>query len=100
MKSIEEVLSSYSNERPNNFYCCIMIRDDSDLLHIVSYPYIMCGEVCKVVAVKRGTTKPVTTEGSFYQTRNKYQVLVYYKGVGDRTDRLLGYGEVMVKVES
>lgn len=57
VKSIEEVLSSYSNERPNNFYCCIMVRDDSDLLHIVSYPYIMCGEVCKVVAVKRVTTK-------------------------------------------
>ena len=57
MKSIEEVLSSYSNERPNNFYCCIMVRDDSDLLHIVNYPYIMCGEVCKVVAIKRVTTK-------------------------------------------
>ena len=53
-----------------------------------------------VVVNADGTTKPVTTEGSFYQTRNKYQVLVYYKGVGDRTDRLLGYGEVMVKVES
>ena len=57
VKSIEEVLSSYSHERPNNFYFCIMVRDDSDLLHIVSYPYIMCGEVCKVVAVKRVTTK-------------------------------------------
>ncbi len=53
-----------------------------------------------VVVNADGATKPVTTEGSFYQTRNKYQVLVYYKGVGDRTDRLLGYGEVMVKVES
>ncbi len=52
-----------------------------------------------VVVDADGKAKPVTTEGSFYQTRNKYQVLVYYRGVGDRTDRLLGYGEVMVKTE-
>ena len=31
------------------------------------------------------------TEGNFFQTRNKYQVLVYYKGLGDRTWRLVGY---------
>lgn len=41
-----------------------------------------------------GTTMPVTTEGSFYQTVNKYQVLVYYRGVGDRTDRLVGFAEI------
>lgn len=36
-----------------------------------------------------GRTAP--TEGNFYQTRNKYQALVYYKGLGDRTWRLVGY---------
>ena len=36
-----------------------------------------------------GRTAP--TEGNFFQTRNKYQVLVYYKGLGDRTWRLVGY---------
>lgn len=41
-----------------------------------------------------GTTHPVSTEGSFYQTSNKYQVLVYYRGPGDRADRLLGFAEV------
>lgn len=30
-------------------------------------------------------------EGSFYQTENRYQALVYYKGVGERTWRLVGY---------
>ena len=31
------------------------------------------------------------SEGSFYQTENRYQALVYYKGVGERTWRLVGY---------
>lgn len=38
---------------------------------------------------KDGRTAP--TEGNFFQTRNKYQILVYYKGLGDRTWRLVGY---------
>lgn len=46
-----------------------------------------------------GNATPVSTEGSFYETQNKYQVLVYYRGTGDRTDRLLGYGEVQVRTE-
>ena len=31
------------------------------------------------------------SEGSFYQTENRYQALVYYKGIGERTWRLVGY---------
>ncbi len=31
------------------------------------------------------------TEGSFYQTENRYQVLVYFRGPGERTWRLTGY---------
>lgn len=38
---------------------------------------------------KEGKTAP--TEGNFFQTRNKYQVLVYYKELGGRTWRLVGY---------
>ena len=38
---------------------------------------------------KEGKTAP--TEGNFYQTRNTYQALVYYKGLGDRTWQLVGY---------
>lgn len=30
-------------------------------------------------------------EGSFYETKNTYQTLVYYRANGDRTDRLVGY---------
>ena len=38
---------------------------------------------------KDGKTAP--TEGNFYQTRNRYQALVYYKSLGERTWRLVGY---------
>lgn len=38
-----------------------------------------------------GTYRPVPSEGSFFQTENKYQTLVYYRGQGERTDRLVGY---------
>jgi len=31
------------------------------------------------------------SEGNFYETENKYQVLVYYKGTGARTWQLVGY---------
>ena len=40
-----------------------------------------------------GSTMPVASEGSFFQTVNKYQVLVYYRGQGDRTDKLVGFAE-------
>lgn len=38
-----------------------------------------------------GTTIPLPSEGSFYQTENTYQALVYYRGQGGRSDRLVGY---------
>ena len=41
-----------------------------------------------------GTTHRVPEEGSFYQTENQYQALVYYKGIGERTWRLVGYQEI------
>ena len=37
-----------------------------------------------------GSTSLVPSEGSFYQTANKYTALIYYRGVTDRADRLVG----------
>ena len=39
-----------------------------------------------------GCYQPLDTEGNFYQTSNHYDVLVYYRGNGDRTDQLIGWG--------
>ena len=36
-----------------------------------------------------GTIPP--SEGSFFQTENRYQAFVYYKGTGERTWRLVGF---------
>lgn len=40
--------------------------------------------------LKADNTTP-STEGSFYQTQNRYQALVYYRNSGSRTWRLVGY---------
>lgn len=43
-----------------------------------------------------GDLVPLPTEGNFYQTENKYQSLVYYRPIGRRTHRLVGYSEVQL----
>lgn len=37
------------------------------------------------------------SEGSFYQTENRYQALVYYQGTADRTWRLVGYRAIELR---
>ncbi len=44
-----------------------------------------------------GTTGIMPTEGSYWQTENKYQALVYYRSQGGRTDQLVGYTQVQYK---
>jgi len=41
-----------------------------------------------------GTTHALPEEGSFFETENTYQALVYYKGTGERAWRLVGFQEV------
>ena len=45
-----------------------------------------------------GHTAFLPTEGSFYQTENSYQALVYYKPIGGRTDQLVGYTQTQCNV--
>ena len=44
-----------------------------------------------------GITHRMPEEGSFFQTENRYQALVYYKGTGERTWRLVGYQQITFK---
>lgn len=53
-----------------------------------SYQYVLLGD--------DGVTRIMPTEGSYYQTENKYQALIYYRGQGERADRLVGYQQVQV----
>ncbi len=41
-----------------------------------------------------GTLSSLSADNNFYQTENTYQALVYYRGDGDRTYRLVGYAGV------
>ena len=54
-----------------------------------SYQYLTLGA--------DGMARPVPSEGSFFQTENKYQALIYYKGAGQRTYQLVGYQQVSLK---
>lgn len=38
-----------------------------------------------------GSITPLPSEGNFCQTENSYQLLVYFRGQGERTDRLVNY---------
>lgn len=44
-----------------------------------------------------GTTHTLPEEGSFSQTENHYQALLYYKGTGARTWQLAGYQQIVFK---
>ena len=44
-----------------------------------------------------GTTHIVPEEGSFAETENRYQALIYYKGISDRAWRLAGYQQIIFK---
>ena len=44
-----------------------------------------------------GTTSYLPSEGNFYQTENRYQTLVYFKGIGERTWRLTAYQQIILR---
>ena len=44
-----------------------------------------------------GKTHVMPEEGSFFETENKYQACVYYKGSTDRTWRLAGYQQIVLR---
>lgn len=46
-----------------------------------------------VVVEKNGSLDEGAISGNFWQTENNYKVLVYYKDLGARYDRLIGVGE-------
>lgn len=49
------------------------------------YVYVPAGSV---------VADAINLEGSFYETENDYQIFVYFKGMGDRYDRLVGFQEL------
>jgi hypothetical protein len=46
-----------------------------------------------VIVNKKGHLEEGAISGNFYQTENNYKVLIYYRDLGARYDRLIGFGE-------
>ncbi len=46
-----------------------------------------------VLVDRDGSIDEAFIDGSFWQTENDYTVLVYYRGPGERFDRIIGYGK-------
>ena len=44
-----------------------------------------------------GDGRLAPSEGNFWETENRYQALVYYKGAGERTWRLVGYRALVTR---
>jgi hypothetical protein len=42
-----------------------------------------------------GKVLDATADGNFYETENEYSIYIYYRGIGDRADRLLGVHSVV-----
>jgi len=47
-----------------------------------------------VILNKNGTLNEGAISGNFWQTENNYKVLVYYRDLGARYDRIIGFNEV------
>ena len=43
-----------------------------------------------------GQVNGLPSEGCFYETENKYQIYIYYKGQSERFTKLVGFQEIQV----
>jgi hypothetical protein len=43
---------------------------------------------------KGGQASPLRLEGSYWETENEYQIFVYYRPIGERYDRLIGFKQI------
>jgi len=72
-------------DEANKFYTTSILQK----LGYYSYQYLWVTD--------NNMTHPLPSEGNFYQTENRYQVLVYYKGIGERTWRLAAFGQNTIR---
>ena len=80
----DSFLPSYRMEYDEDSRCyrgCVLLKQG-----YYSYQYLVLHE--------DGSTSPVTSEGNYFQTANTYQTLVYYRGIGERADQLVGYAAI------
>lgn len=66
----------------NEYYKTVLMKQGG-----YNYQYVFQPKSGDVTMMKR-------TEGSFWQTANRYEIMVYYRPAGERYDRLVGYFEL------
>ena len=70
-----------------------MIYNDQTNLFELSLPFKQgFYNYLYVVADERGKVDKKAIEGSYYQTENEYEVVVYFKQFGDRYTQVIGIG--------
>lgn len=86
---------NWTTEDAGNY---VMTYDDSDRSYnatilqkqgYYSYQYLLRDN--------DGRTCHLPEEGSFFETENRYQAFVYYKGISERTWRLVGYQQIVLR---
>ena len=84
----------WTNENPETY---VVEYDEDNHLYTASilqkqgyysYQYLWINE--------DGNSRPLPSEGNFFQTENHYQILVYYKGTGMRTWRLVAFSQLAI----
>ena len=84
----------WTNENPETY---VVEYDEDNHLYTASilqkqgyysYQYLWINE--------DGNSHPLPSEGNFFQTENRYQILVYYKGTGMRTWRLVAFSQLAI----
>lgn len=83
----DQFLPQYEMEYDHSTHCYngqVMLK-----MGYYSYQYVLIDD--------NGQPAIMPTEGSYFQTENQYQALVYFREPGGRTDQLVGYCQVQAK---
>ncbi|WP_455423580.1 type IX secretion system plug protein [Aestuariivivens marinum] len=78
--AIEESTKLTFNDYTNRYHCTLLLKQG-----FYNYKYVAIND--------DGTIDEGLISGNFYQTENNYKVLVYYRDLGARYDRIIGLGE-------
>ncbi|EDP71511.1 hypothetical protein FBALC1_03467 [Flavobacteriales bacterium ALC-1] len=79
--AIEDQTKMIYNPESGRYECLLRLKQG-----FYNYKYVVVDKITK--ELDEGAIS-----GNFWQTENNYKVLVYYRDLGARYDRLIGYGE-------
>lgn len=79
--AIENLTQMVYNSESGRYECLLRLKQG-----FYNYKYV-------TVDKKTGKLDEGAISGNFWQTENNYKVLVYYRDLGARFDRLIGFGE-------